>query len=141
MELIVFEPWHMDHINEQTATAYLRPMITAEHIRVLAMQKHSYTAVDNGRILACGGVIEHYPGRGEAWAVLDATKPKDFLKVHNAAKRFFDMGLFARTEAVVEIGFEAGHRWLVLLGFKLEAPCMKHYGPDGRDYSLYARTV
>jgi len=100
---------------------------------------HSYTATVEGRIVACGGIIEYWPGRAEAWAVLDATSRKDFLAIHNAARRVLNLDHFRRIEAVVDVGFEAGHRWLRALDFRMEAPRMLQYGVDGNDYSLYAR--
>lgn len=139
MDLIPFKPEHFDQIQEQETTVHLRPLLTPAMLHALAGQPHSYTAVVGGRVVACGGLIEYWPGRAEAWAVLDATSRKEFLAVHNAARRVLDLGLFRRVEAVVETGFATGHRWLLALGFRMEAPRMLRYGADGRDYSLYAR--
>lgn len=139
MDLIPFQPEHLDRIHEQEATAHLRPLITPVMLRALAAMPHSYTATVEGRIVACGGIIEYWPGRAEAWAVLDATSRKDFLAIHNAARRVLNLDHFRRIEAVVDVGFEAGHRWLRALDFRMEAPRMLQYGVDGNDYSLYAR--
>jgi hypothetical protein len=139
IDLIPFQPEHLDRIQEQEATAHLRPLLTPEMLRTLATLPHSYTATVGGRVVACGGLVEYWPGRAEAWAVLDATSRRDFLALHNAARRILDAGLFRRVEAVVDAGFGAGHRWLRALGFSMEAPRMRRYGADGRDYSLYAR--
>lgn len=139
MELVRFKPEHAHQIQEQEATAYLRPMISEAHLAVLAAQEHSYTIMRGGLPIACGGIIQHWPGRYEAWAMLEASRPKDFLTIHNATRRFLQTQIHTRIEAVVECGFQAGHRWLRLLGFDLESPYMRRYGPDGRDYSMYVR--
>lgn len=139
IELTHFRPQHGRAIHEQSATAYLRPMLAEQHYEALAQQAHSYTVLRDGKVIACMGVVGHWPGRGEAWAMLDAAMPHDFLAIHHLARRFLRVGVFRRVEAVVETGFEAGHRWARALGFELEAPRMAGYGPDGRDYSLYAR--
>lgn len=139
IEIVKFEPGHYHRIQEQGATDHLRPHVTEQHLAALAALPHSYTALVDGQPIACGGLIPMWPGRAEAWAVLDATCGRQFLAVHNAARRFLDMVDIHRIEASVEVGFVAGHRWLRALGFHMEAPRMLRYGWDGRDYSLYAR--
>ena len=139
IEVVKFQAEHYAQIHEQSGTVHLRPNITEAHLGALAALPHSYTVLAASRPIACGGVIEMWPGRAEAWAVLDATCRRDFMAVHNAARRFLDLLNIRRVEAVVEVGFAAGHRWLRALGFHMEAPRMLRYGWDGRDYSLYAR--
>lgn len=139
IEIVKFQPEHYLNINEQSATAHLRPNITPAHLAALAAMPHSYTALTAGQPIACGGVVELWPGRAEAWAVLGDTCRKDFVALHNAARRLLDFVEVRRIEAVVAVGFVAGHRWLQALGFRMEAPRMLRYGWDGLDYSLYAR--
>lgn len=139
IDVIHFAPEHLYQIQEQRATDYMRPRVTFEHAQSLAGQPHSYTVLKDGKPIACGGVLEYWMGRGEAWAVLDAVSRKDFMAVHNAARRFIAAINMRRIEAVVQTDFTAGHRWLRALGFQMEAPLLKAYDPDGRDFSLYAR--
>jgi len=141
IEIVKFIPMHLDLIHEQEATACMRPHMAAEHTQALASLPHSYTVLSDGRPIACGGLVEYWNGRAEAWAVLDAVCKKDFIAVHNAARRFLDSVGIRRIEAVVHVGFDAGHRWLRTLGFVMEAPLLESYDPDGRDYSLYARVM
>lgn len=83
--------------------------------------------------------MKYWEGRGEAWAIIDDDCKKEFLTIHNFAKRFFEICPLKRIEATVDAGFSPGHRWVKMLGFKLEAPLLKSYLPNGGDSSLYAK--
>lgn len=138
IEVVKFTPEHLDRLDEQEATAYLRPYLRPEHVQALAAGQ-SYTALAGERVVACAGVVEHWPGRGEAWAYLDRDCRRHFLAITNAVRRFLDVCPLRRVEAVVDVEFPAGHRWVRALGFALEAPRMAAYRPDGGDCALYAR--
>lgn len=99
----------------------------------------SYTLKVNGKAVVCAGVIEHWPGRGEAWAVLDKECSKYFRIVHKTVLMYLDMAPFERIEATVIGTFDKGHRWAESLGFVCEAPTMRKYGVTGIDYALYAK--
>jgi RimJ/RimL family protein N-acetyltransferase len=45
---------------------------------------------------------------------------------------------FKRVEAYVDANFEAGHRWITMLGFEREG-YMRAFSPLGDDAVLYAR--
>lgn len=102
-------------------------------------QKHSFTVRIENRILACGGIVEYWPGRGEAWAVVDKFCGNDFLIFDRIVRRFLKMAPYRRIEATVPKDFEQGHRWAKMLGFKVEAPTLEGYGFNGEDFSLYAK--
>jgi hypothetical protein len=139
IEIVKFKAEHWDQIQGQDTTAYLAPLIPKDQAAMLAKSPYSYTLFAGERIVAIAGVMEYWPGRGEAWAELAQTSRKEFLPIHNAVKRFLEVCPFERVEAAVDVNFGAAHRWVSLLGFELEAPVMKKYGVDGHDYSLYAR--
>ncbi len=44
-----------------------------------------------------------------------------------------------RMEFTVRKDFAAGHVFARLLGFEVETPCMKSYGPFGEDHVGYIR--
>lgn len=137
--MVNYKAEHLDQIVEQKATAYLRAYITPDHMRELEKSKMSYTGIVNGRVVFCAGVIEYWPGRGEAWTFIDGDCKKEFYAIHKIVKRFLEVCPVKRVEATVDVGFEQGHRWVKNLGFKLEAPVMKSYMPGGGDSSLYAK--
>lgn len=112
--------------------------ITDEQARALEMTSFAYSVFVDGKLELCGGVTEYWANRGEAWAVLDPNCKAHFLALHHRVKRFLEICPIGRIEAGVELGFEAGHRWVKALGFRLEAPKMEAFFPDGKDAALYA---
>lgn len=113
--------------------------ITEDQILALVSSKHSYTVVNAyGKVLGVGGIVEKWKGRAEAWAILDQNSREYFLCIHNAVKRFLNGFNVRRIEAEVDCNFEAGHRWMRLLGFKKEADRMRFFDPAGNDCSLYS---
>lgn len=139
MEVVKLEASHVEWLLKQKATQGFGTFWTKQHTERLEKDRYAYTGIEGDRILFCAGVVEYWPGRGEAWAILDQALKTDFLKVHNAVKRFLDICPLKRIEATVDFEFEAGHRWVELLGFRLEAERMQSYRMDGGDASLYAR--
>lgn len=139
IEIVKFKAQHWHDIDEQEATMHLRVFFTSEQIEKLEDTRYSYTAVSEGRVVACGGVFEYWPGRGEAWMEMAKTCKREFLEIHNAVKRFLDICPLTRIEMTVDSDFDEGHRWARSLGFEMEAERMRKYGPDGKDYALYAR--
>lgn len=94
---------------------------------------------DEGRVLACGGIVPYWKDRAEAWVVVSAFCKKEFLALHRLCLEFLEGLKVRRVEASVVIGEERSHRWVQLLGFELEATRLRGYLPDGKDVSLYAR--
>lgn len=94
---------------------------------------------DNGDVLACGGVIQYWPGRGESWAIFNPRTKANALKVVRLMRDHLDTLPFRRIEATVICGFARGRRFAELLGFELEKECVRKYLPDGSDCDLFAR--
>lgn len=138
-DVVRFKAEHYFQLNEQEATSYVNGFMTEKSIKALEGNEHSYSIFIGGRLIACAGLIQFWNGRAEAWAMIDKDCRKEFMTLHNVVKRFLEVCPVKRVEAVVDHGFEAGHKWVSLLGFKLEAPYMKAYGLKGGDCSLYAR--
>ena len=138
MRIIPFEALHVELLDDQEHNKPLRPFITAKDVRALE-GPHAYTGVVDGRVVVCAGVEPMWQGRGYAWSYLSAGSGAHFVAIHKAVKRFLEIAPFVRVEASVVCEFEQGHRWARMLGFNLEAERMISYGPDGRDYALYAR--
>ena len=138
MIVVPFTADHMAKIERQDAQLAIGRYLTPEH--ALALQQHpSFTALDGDRVLACSGVIEVWPGRAIAWAVIAGDLKSKFIGVHKAVSRFLAMAPYSRIEADVDVDFAEGHRWMEKLGFQLECPRMKKFRPDGGDSALYVR--
>ena len=138
---MIVEPYRAEHLHAldlQEAQAYIGPNLTVEHAKALE-SVHAITATQDGRVLAVGGVIELWPGRAFIWSYLDRQAAKHMIAIHRVAQRMLAGYHGSRIEADVDLDFEPGHRWMKMLGFKLETACMLKYRPDGGAMSKYVR--
>ncbi len=103
---------------------------SAENIRFLMSNGKTYTALRGDKPLMCAGLIEMWPGRAQAWALLSADIRLNLLALTRVAAIYLDNCPYHRVEA--------GVRWAELLGFRREGRMVK-YGPDQADHWLYAR--
>ena len=138
MIIVPYKAEHLISVVAQESQAYLSRWITPEQSRALE-GPYAFSAIDGDKVLGCAGVVEHWPGRGLAWAYLDKDIGRNMVGVHRAVKRFFEVCPVRRIEAAVDVNFDAGHRWVQMLGFELETVRMKAYRPDGGDCAMYVR--
>jgi hypothetical protein len=98
-----------------------------------------------GVVLAAGGVVTLWDGRGEAWLLVGCDCTRRALvpalrlaRTHIAV--WLTIGVFRRIEFVVRWQAPWRDSFTRALGFEFEAR-MRRFGPDGADYGLYARTA
>lgn len=132
MKIIPFRPEHLDELPGQYAPG---------HGVALAAAGPAYSAVDGNAVIACAGLMKQWDERAIAWAIMAAETGRHMLAITRAVKRGMALHPFRRIEAAVRADFEAGHRWMEMLGFSVEAPRMEAYTPDGADAVLYAKVV
>ena len=140
MQVVPFQADHLEQLPLQDSQMHLSGWVSEEQGIVLEGSP-SYTAIHDGEPIAVAGILPCWHGRAIAWAFLSDIGPRDFLMIHRAVERFLDNCGFNRVEISVDCDFPAAHRWARLLGFEMEANCMRGYGPDGRDCALYARLL
>jgi hypothetical protein len=138
MKLIPYEAAHLLGMQLQPGQTYSTPFVTADYAKALEDQ-HAFTAVEDNRVVAVGGVIKLWDNRGLAWTFIDCRAGDCFWKLHKIVKKALDAAPYRRIEAETPCEFGPGHRWLKMLGFKLEAERMRAFRVDGGDSSLYAR--
>ena len=138
MNVIPYEPRHLDEMTMQPSQRYLRDFVTPEAAAAVAGFP-AYTATHGDDILGCGGVVPVWSGRGVAWSFISAKAGPHFVAITRAVRKFLDAQPQDRIETTVDIDFADGHRWARMLGFRLEAGRMQKYRPDGGTCSLYAR--
>lgn len=139
IEVVKFKIEHFDKLDEQESTRKLSSFITRDHMRSLETCEYSFSALKGDKVLFCAGIVEYWKNRGEGWMLFDKNCKSDFVALHNITKRFLDSVPIRRIEAAVDEYFLPGHRWMRLLGFKLEARVLEGYRPEGGNCSLYAR--
>lgn len=138
MDVVPFEPAHIEAIMLQPSQQRFFTYFTPEYAVALKEMGPCFTAIEDGRILGCAGVIKQWENRAIAWSLLSGEIGNDFVRVHRAVARFLELCEFNRVEAFVDANFEQGHRWIKMLGFHEEG-YMEQFNPDGGDAVLYAR--
>lgn len=103
-----------------------------------------YTGIEDGKILATGGVHRMWEGVGEGWLLVSReglAKPKTVAKYTSMLFSHLqeEHGLF-RIQASVSVADRVANRYAQWLGFENEGIMLK-YGPDGSDYIRYARVM
>jgi len=100
--------------------------------------------LDNGFCLGAYGWILFWPGVSRAWALFSQVLLDEYPTVlarhvlHDLEHGEQDLKLH-RIEATVTDAHSKAVAFLEWLDFRCEG-LMRHYGPDGQDYWLYART-
>lgn len=102
----------------------------------------AWAALVDDEPIAAAGLVEVWPGRAYAWALLADAAGRHLLAITREIRSRLAAAGFRRVELAVDAGFAAGRRWAPLLGFHLETPePMRAYLPNGRDAYLYARVT
>lgn len=94
---------------------------------------------DDGKVVAVAGILPRWHGVGMGWAWLSKDWRKHARRITAQVITVLEQSDCHRIEAGVQCGFKAGHRWMKRLGFEVETPCAKGWGPDGKDYTIYVR--
>ena len=97
----------------------------------------SFSADWDGKILACGGIVKYWEGRGLIWVVFNEESKTSFVPLFRGIKRWLDEQPFTRIELSVPIDFPLGQRRAEMLGFELETPRARKYHVDGKDSVIY----
>jgi hypothetical protein len=139
---MIVRPWTLGDtklVNLQPAQQYLHDWeIMSADLTELSNAGLAWTAEHDGVVLGIAGLMPQWENRALAWALISKEAGPHFRKFHGAVFRFLQMSDFRRIEATVDVGFDAGERWLKLLGFEYEGR-MTAYRPDGYDMLMYAR--
>jgi hypothetical protein len=140
MRIEAFRPEHLERLRLQPAQAHFGAQFMQPGYADMLRSGPSFTALHGDTVLGCSGVVEVWPGRALAWALIADEAGRHMLGIHRAVLGFLMQAPYRRIEATVDAGFEAGHRWIRLLGFACETPLgMRGFNPDGRDSFLYSR--
>ena len=96
----------------------------------------------DGDVVVASGVMNLWPGVGEAWALFTPEAQPVRRVISRHFKRMFDLVIIAngyhRVQASVRADFTAGIRFAEWLGFEEEG-VMKRYDAEQNDYLRMAR--
>lgn len=96
-------------------------------------------AISDGEVLGVAGILPQWRGVGLAWAWLGKSWRRQARSITYEVARHLAQSEYHRIEAAVRVDYERGHSWMKRLGFTLETPCARQWGPDGADYSIWVR--
>lgn len=97
----------------------------------------AHTVTHRGQLIACVGVLDTGDRHmGHVWLFLSKHASNHMVALTRMARRYFDVTAKRLLTATCEGQFEAGHRWLRLLGFEYVCD-LPGYGLDGSDHVLY----
>jgi hypothetical protein len=137
--IVPYKPEHLTRILLQPSQAMMQPMMNdPEYAEQLVQAGPAYSLVVGDEVVACAGLMPQWENRAVCWALVGANAGRHFAAIHKAALRMFTLHPYRRIETAVLCGFEQGHRWMRMLGFKKEGT-MAYFSPDGGTYDLYAK--
>lgn len=144
LTILPFHPSHMDRINISDDDKGLFHELPDLESRMedVARSGTAWTIFYNRQPALCCGVELKWRGVAEAWLVPGRVSIEHGTLLSRGARRFFDnigaeLGL-RRMQIVVCVDREKAIQWAKFLKFKEEG-LMKGYGPEGKDYYMYAR--
>ena len=137
MEVVPYKAEHLMAMTLQPAQAWMVPLVNYEMAK--ALEGNAMTGLDGDDVLIVAGVAEYWTGRGLIWAYVGDNAYRHWKSIHAAAKRFLEMAPQDRIEAAIEVGHDAGERWIKKLGFELETPLARKYQAGGRDCKVYVK--
>lgn len=144
MKIVPFEPAHL--------TA-LRPRLNADQALAFAHSDESvaeaiastctvFTGIaDDGQVMVVAGTMRVWEGRYHLFAYMSLDSGPYMTSITRGVRRFLST-LSGRCETQVSEGFDAGKRWVEMLGFKCETPNgMDAFFPGNRRGYMYSRVM
>ena len=151
---VPFKRWHLAWIEEagDSEGGFFSPDLGT--LVALERMPNMWTMLWEDVPLLCGGTIQHWPGRHEAWAYLNKNTGRHMIYTTKMAREKLAIPK-GRIEFTVRRDFALGHRWARILGFEVEqcrglhvekVPVgqwvpgqMKAWGPEQEDHVQYVR--
>lgn len=118
-KLIPYEAWHLLELDNRNSGDSFNYDDALHKERSPA-----FTAVVNGKVIGCAGVILMWPGVGHAWVALSSEAAAHGIwltrTIRNVLRDIIRGCALHRIEAVVYEGYKGNERWIELLGFERE---------------------
>ena len=134
--VVPFRTWHYDWLDGEPAEG--RHFPAGADVLAQLEGQNSWTGVVDGKPIVCAGTIEQWPGRHQAWAYVSKGVLRHMPWITKAVLDNLAL-VKGRVEFTVRADFRAGQRWAKTLGFEVETPLLRQYGPLGEDHVGFAR--
>lgn len=111
-----------------------------EEAHALLDEGEAWSAVaDDGRVVACMGIRETFPGRqGVAWAILAGGVGAAHLAITRHARARIAASPLVRIEAIVRLAVDAECQWARLVGLEART-ILRKFGAASEDHVLFER--
>ena len=135
---VPFRRWHLAWLERDgDAEGGVGPHLTDEVLHSIELTD-SWTGTYSGQPIVCAGLMQQWPGRYTAWAYLNKTSAKHMTWITRQALALMSKPK-GRVEFTVRADFEKGLRWARMLGFEIETPCLRAFGPEQEDHVGFVR--
>jgi len=143
--VVPFEKWHMNWVDFNSVA-----LVNVSHSKytieeqalALEIQSDAFTALRDGKVVACVGVTSLWTGVYELWMYLGKETFSEKRKALRILKEFLDELIVKhkmhRLQSVVLADFKEGRRFAKFFGFKEEGT-MKNFGPEKETYIRVAK--
>tara|TARA_Y100001951_G_C11216315_1_gene225989 strand:+ start:235 stop:726 length:492 start_codon:yes stop_codon:yes gene_type:complete len=140
--LIAFEAWHLDWLDSNNINGLgLANIISESDAKLIETVCTSWTGIQDGKIVGCGGFTPQWTGVADIWMYLqpDAFKRKKVaLKLMKyVLNDIIERKQFHRIQAVVLKDYKEGIRFAEFFGFKNEG-LMRQYSMNKEDFHRYS---
>ena len=137
MRLRPFSREHYRQLEDRNALLFNSPTEMSTAMLQCLERENSWTLEQDGTVIGCGGTLLRWPGRSEAWLLLCRDSGPHMLAVVRAIHKILDGTVSTRIECTVRQDFTPGHKLMRLLGFVVETPQLRKFGPLGEDHIGY----
>ena len=138
LRVVKFFRHHYTWLRESNPPADGGQFIATESVLAQLERENSWTGVADGVPIACAGTIRQWPGRYMAWAYLGKNTAPHMVWITKQVIVQLEK-LKGRVEMTVRSDFPIGQRWANMLGFEVETPCLRAFGPQGEDHVGFVR--
>lgn len=144
LRIIPFEEYHIELIRPNEFEKEVIEFIGIERhknmAKLWAHNSKAFTAINNGEVICCGGVLKIWGKVGEVWVYCsEAMTDNSFGMGREIIKCFrTQFEEFDRVQAAVKADFKKAVRLAEVVGLKQEG-VLRKFGPDGADYIMYGR--
>ena len=144
-KLVNFEAWHIKWLDHNKVNGMgLADVISEEDSILLENGSHSWTGIQDGKIVGCGGFTPSWDGLADIWMYLEPTafkrKRLALRLMRQVLNDIIQQGKYHRIQAVILKDYKEGMRFAEFFGFENEG-LMKQYSSDKEDFYRYARII
>ena len=133
LRVVEFKPWHYAYLADDRTQAAV-PVEVIERL-----EGHgSWTGLWRDEPIVVAGLVPQWPGRHIAWAYFARGTLRHLPWITQQVLARLPRG---RIEFTVRADFAPGLRWARTLGFEVETPLMRAFGPEKEDHVGYVRFV